>query len=94
MSNLKEHFLLVAAIDFGTSYSGYGYSTKEDFELNPLKIKAEHLSSNDNRISDSISRWDLDLIGSEKGVFYQVSHVSPLVDVTVSEEFFRLQADW
>ncbi|VDI73661.1 Hypothetical predicted protein [Mytilus galloprovincialis] len=31
-------YLMVAAIDFGTSYSGYAYSTREDFETDPNKI--------------------------------------------------------
>lgn len=29
---------LVAAIDFGTTYSGYAYSTKDDYEKDKLKI--------------------------------------------------------
>ncbi|XP_063409591.1 heat shock 70 kDa protein 12B-like [Mytilus trossulus] len=32
--------LLVAAIDFGTTYSGYAFSTKSDFKKDPLKIHA------------------------------------------------------
>ncbi|XP_021358689.1 heat shock 70 kDa protein 12A-like isoform X2 [Mizuhopecten yessoensis] len=35
---LKDSFLLVAAIDFGTTYSGYAYSTRHDFETDPLII--------------------------------------------------------
>ncbi|KAH3835273.1 heat shock 70 kDa protein 12A-like isoform X1 [Dreissena polymorpha] len=38
MSKLKDDFLLVAAIDFGTAFSGYAFSTKEDFKANPLQI--------------------------------------------------------
>ena len=30
-------YLLVAAIDFGTTYSGYAYSTKTDFQREPSK---------------------------------------------------------
>ncbi|WAR27209.1 HS12B-like protein [Mya arenaria] len=30
--------LLVAAIDFGTTYSGWSYSFKHDFELDPIKV--------------------------------------------------------
>lgn len=30
--------LLVAAIDFGTAYSGYAYSFRNDYKLNPLNI--------------------------------------------------------
>ncbi|XP_060070185.1 heat shock 70 kDa protein 12A-like [Ylistrum balloti] len=32
--------LFVAAIDFGTTYSGYAFSAKDDFEKDPLKINA------------------------------------------------------
>ncbi|XP_060077647.1 heat shock 70 kDa protein 12A-like [Ylistrum balloti] len=34
--------LFVAAIDFGTTYSGYAFSAKDDFEKDPLKISANH----------------------------------------------------
>ncbi|XP_052276645.1 heat shock 70 kDa protein 12A-like isoform X2 [Dreissena polymorpha] len=40
MSTLNQNFLLVAAIDFGTAYSGYAFSSKEDFKTDPLKISA------------------------------------------------------
>jgi hypothetical protein len=30
--------LMVVAIDFGTSYSGYAFSTRNDFQRDPLKI--------------------------------------------------------
>ena len=32
--------LFVAAIDFGTTYSGYAFSSKDDFEKEPMKINA------------------------------------------------------
>lgn len=32
--------LMVVAIDFGTSYSGYAFSTRNDFQRDPLKIHA------------------------------------------------------
>ncbi|OWF47858.1 Heat shock 70 kDa protein 12B [Mizuhopecten yessoensis] len=35
---LKDNFLLVAAIDFGTTYTGYAYSTLKEFQTDPLKI--------------------------------------------------------
>ncbi|VDI84297.1 Hypothetical predicted protein, partial [Mytilus galloprovincialis] len=37
----KEHdsnYLIVAALDFGTAYSGYAFSMRGDFKTNPLKI--------------------------------------------------------
>ncbi|XP_069131214.1 heat shock 70 kDa protein 12B-like [Argopecten irradians] len=33
-----EKLMLVAAIDFGTTYSGYAFSFRHDYELNPLKV--------------------------------------------------------
>ncbi|XP_053389073.1 heat shock 70 kDa protein 12A-like [Mercenaria mercenaria] len=34
----KKNKLLVAAIDFGTTYSGYAYSLRRDYKENPLRI--------------------------------------------------------
>ncbi|CAG2223264.1 unnamed protein product [Mytilus edulis] len=39
MAQRQDH-LLVAAIDFGTTYSGYAFSTKDAFKTDPLKIYA------------------------------------------------------
>lgn len=33
-------YLMVVAIDFGTTYAGYGFSTRAEFLRNPLKIHA------------------------------------------------------
>ena len=40
MASLTEHYLFVAAIDFGTTYSGYALSSRDDFKKDPLKIVA------------------------------------------------------
>ena len=32
-----KNYLLVAAIDFGTTYSGYAFSTRTDFQRDPTK---------------------------------------------------------
>ncbi|KAK3611854.1 hypothetical protein CHS0354_040526 [Potamilus streckersoni] len=42
---------LVVAIDFGTTYSGWAYSTKEEFKNSPLKIHTRHWQSG-NHVSD------------------------------------------
>ena len=34
--------LLVAAIDFGTTYSGWAFSFKHEFERDPTKISAKN----------------------------------------------------
>ncbi|KAK3601031.1 hypothetical protein CHS0354_029251 [Potamilus streckersoni] len=35
---MKEDFSLVIAIDFGTTYSGYGYQFLDEYRSNPMKI--------------------------------------------------------
>ena len=37
---MGTEYLMVAAIDFGTTFSGYAFSTRADFEKDPLKISA------------------------------------------------------
>jgi len=34
----KKDKILVAAIDFGTTFSGYAFSFKSDYEADPMKI--------------------------------------------------------
>lgn len=34
-SSKQDSYLLVAAIDFGTTYSGYAFSTRHDFQRDP-----------------------------------------------------------
>ena len=36
--DIYSNKLLVAAIDFGTTYSGYAFSFRHDYERDPLKI--------------------------------------------------------
>ena len=37
-----KDYLLVAAIDFGTTYSGYAFSTREDFKREPTRAYLKH----------------------------------------------------
>ncbi|XP_052215038.1 heat shock 70 kDa protein 12A-like isoform X6 [Dreissena polymorpha] len=37
----KSGALIVAAIDFGTTYSGWAFSSKNDFEMEPVKVSAK-----------------------------------------------------
>lgn len=39
MSQMTSH-MLVAAVDFGTTYSGYAFSFRHEFKDDPLKIHA------------------------------------------------------
>lgn len=36
----ESNYLYVAAIDFGTTYSGYAFSSRTDFKRDPLEIHA------------------------------------------------------
>lgn len=36
-SKKQDHYLLVAAIDFGTTYSGYAFASRNDFQRDPIK---------------------------------------------------------
>ncbi|XP_063406077.1 heat shock 70 kDa protein 12A-like [Mytilus trossulus] len=40
MSKLSDDYLFVVAIDFGTTYSGYAFSSRDDFKRDPQKIVA------------------------------------------------------
>ncbi|XP_052089282.1 heat shock 70 kDa protein 12A-like [Mytilus californianus] len=40
MSKLSDDYLFVVAIDFDTTYSGYAFSSRDDFKRDPLKIVA------------------------------------------------------
>lgn len=37
-SKIEENYLIVAAIDFGTTFSGYAYSSRHAFQIDPLKV--------------------------------------------------------
>ena len=40
MTSPEDDILLSVAIDFGTTYSGYAFSTRGDFQTDPTKIYA------------------------------------------------------
>lgn len=40
MAKKGRDYLLVAAIDFGTTYSGYAFSMRDTYKTDPLKIHA------------------------------------------------------
>jgi len=39
---MSDPAVIVAAIDFGTTFSGYAFSFRHDYERDPLKISANH----------------------------------------------------
>jgi len=48
-SPLKDK-LMVAAVDFGTTFSGYAFSFRHDYQNNPLDIKIDRKSSCRERV--------------------------------------------
>ncbi|KAL3880726.1 hypothetical protein ACJMK2_032943 [Sinanodonta woodiana] len=61
----KRNYLMVAAIDFGTTYSGYAFSFKYDFEKDPLKISANNWTAG-SRALVSLKTPTTVLINSKK----------------------------
>jgi hypothetical protein len=43
--------LVVAAIDFGTTFSSWGFSFKHEFDLDPTKVTAKQWSGLESTIS-------------------------------------------
>jgi hypothetical protein len=41
----RGNWLVVTAIDLGTTFSGYAFSFRSDFEINPLKINTNDWSN-------------------------------------------------
>lgn len=37
-SKKRDNYLMVAAIDFGTTYSGYAFSARHEFQKDPTKV--------------------------------------------------------
>lgn len=51
---MNNRYLLVAALDFGTTYSGYAYALRGDFKTEPLKMQANQAWN-----SGSSQHWSL-----------------------------------
>lgn len=49
----RKHRLFVAAIDFGTTYSGYAFSSKDGWEKEPLKINSNVWNAGTKRLLSS-----------------------------------------
>ena len=46
----QEEFLMVAAIDFGTTYSGYAFSLRHEFQEDPLKVSTQTWTAPSGRL--------------------------------------------
>ncbi|XP_052068174.1 heat shock 70 kDa protein 12A-like [Mytilus californianus] len=63
-----DNYLIVAAIDFGTTYSGYAFSTRSDFKKNPLQIQANHAWNAGSRQLMSLKAPTCLLLDSDKNM--------------------------
>lgn len=63
-----NNYLIVAAIDFGTTYSGYAFSTRSDFKKNPLQIQANHAWNAGSRQLMSLKAPTCLLLDSDKNI--------------------------
>ena len=61
--------------------------------VHDFEIRAVHISSCDNRISDYLSRWHLDLFYS-KEFYAKMKDSFCLKEVTVSDDSFKFTHDW
>ena len=59
---------------------------------NEFEIKARHLSTNENRIADMLSRWDLDF--SIRDQFVSLAHENSWTEIIVDDDLFKFSAPW
>lgn len=49
-SQMEDQDLFVVAIDFGTTYTGYAYSQRNEFESDPLRIYGMKVEPINNQV--------------------------------------------
>lgn len=59
-------YLLVAALDFGTTYSGYAFSMRHEFKTDPLQIHANQGWNSGGRASLSLKTPTCLLLDGQK----------------------------
>ena len=59
------HALVVAAIDFGTTFSGYAFSFRHEFETDPLRVNSSQWSTG-SRVSISLKTSTCVLFGPDR----------------------------
>ncbi|WAQ99599.1 HS12A-like protein [Mya arenaria] len=66
MASRNDDFLLVAAIDFGTAYSGYAFSSRTDFKRDPLNTLKRRFMLEDE-LGKKMPAMDLlaDIVGND-----------------------------
>ena len=60
--------------------------------MNEFEIRAQHLSSSDNRIADYLSRWKSDVKSFDQ--FAEMTRGVELLECVVVDDDFKLQSDW
>jgi hypothetical protein len=65
MADMRKH-LMVAALDFGTTYSGYAFSMRSEFKTDPLKIHSNQTWNAGARALSSIKTPTCLLLDKEK----------------------------
>jgi hypothetical protein len=60
--------------------------------LYEFQLKAVHIRSTENRVSDCLSRWHLD--EKYRSEFYQQVPYTSMESITLDDTFFKFQYDW
>lgn len=84
---------MVAAIDFGTTYSGYAFSFRHDFKTDPLKIQANPVWKSGTRQFMSLKTPTCLLLTKEKefhafGFEAENLYVEALLDKEEDEYYY------
>lgn len=69
MSSAKKSKILVAAIDFGTTFSGYAFSFRTDYENDPMKISINQQWTAGSRSLISLKAPTVVLLDKDKNFF-------------------------
>ena len=92
-----DNFVSVQVINTGKSRNIFHQSCLREIcfvaAVHDFEIRAVHISSCDNRISDYLSRWHLDLFYS-KEFYAKMKDSFCLKEVTVSDDSFKFTHDW
>ena len=60
--------------------------------INEFQLRAVHLSSKENRLSDLLSRWHLN--ENNERLFYTESGWSPHDEIFISDHLFKFENQW
>ena len=60
--------------------------------IHEFQVRMVHLNSESNRISDHLSRWDLDIAHKQK--FFDLVKAERVIESIVSQDLFNLTHTW